>query len=278
MLEDWDSAIKARTSCRTYAEVTLTENEIAAVQALCASHSKGCFGEHLHFSLHDARTFNSANLGDYLGLITNYRYFLVGAVSASAMAFESYAYALETLVLELTHLGLQTCWLGTFNSDFFSTIPLSSEEHRPAVVVLGHAAQTPTSKDKIARMSVRAHRRKPWEQLFFKGSFATPLSTADAGEWTEALEWVRQGPSAGNLQSWRIVKDPSKNNFHFFKIAAKEDYEQRGMHRLDTGIAMCHFDLGTHAQGHHGRWAINDPQIPDVPEKVQYRVTWVQQD
>ncbi len=274
----WDQVIKARFSCRTYAETPLQPDEISTLESICKTYTRGCFGETLRFTVYDAQTFNSAHLGDYLRLITNYRYFLVGTVSSSPMYYEAYAYALEKIVLEITRMGVNSCWLGTFNPDFFSRLVLAPNEIRPAVVVLGRAAETPTTKDKVARISVRAHRRKPWDQLFFRGSFTQPLLAAEAGDLQEALEWVRLGPSAGNMQSWRIVKDPSRNIFHFFKVAAKEDYDRRGMHRLDTGIAMRHFALGAQVHGLKGTWQNLDPQLDAVPEKTDYRISWVQKD
>jgi hypothetical protein len=101
---------------------------------------------------------------------------------------------------------------------------------------LGYPAKERSEVDRKLRSSVRGDERLPAEELFFEGSFSTPLR-----EPGEALEAVRWAPSAANRQPWRVVKDGDA--FHFYKkhttgFTAGASW---AVQKIDLGIALCHF-------------------------------------
>ena len=135
----------------------------------------------------------------------------------------------------------------------------------PAVAAVGYAVDEGFSKDRIRRMAGSNFRRPP-EELFFNGTFDTPLSPADSGAYAEALEMVRWAPSASNRQPWRIVR--TSTGWHFY-LARTKGYGKgtllfamlrlADLQRVDMGIAMCHFELAARETGLAGGWVIEDP-------------------
>jgi hypothetical protein len=63
--------------------------------------------------------------------------------------------------------------------------------------------------------------------------------------------------------------------FHFYKLPLKPAYEKRGLHDVDLGIAMVHFDLAARDTGLKGAWTF--PAAPPVKpaEGMVYIASWV---
>ena len=87
---------------------------------------------------------------------------------------------------------------------------------------------------------------------------------------------LRLAPSSGNTQPWRIVKADNAPTFHFFLKKAKQSYYDMGIHHVDIGIAMAHFELSAREKGLDGHWAVSDPKLPSVPSGTEYRVSWTE--
>ncbi|HQJ66410.1 MAG TPA: nitroreductase family protein [bacterium] len=267
--------IRQRWSIRTYNGAPLGADLEQRLQAFLAANTTGPFGTQVRFSLitatdQDREAVN--NLSTY-GFIRNPAGFMVGAVERGPYALEDYGYLMQKNVLMATDLGLGTCWLGgTFSqSGFARHITLRDNEMIAAISPVGHQGDMRTF-DSIARWSVGAAKRKPWEELFFADR--GPLSRTEAGEYAEALEMVRLAPSAANKQPWRILKQG--HTFHFFmkrnstfliRMPNKAD-----MQRVDMGIAMCHFDL-TVPSRETGAWHVD--QIRGSHPLGEYRFSWL---
>ena len=214
-------------------------------------------------------------LGTY-GMISGAQEFIVGASEKSEYYKENFGYLMELIILKATDLGLGTCWLGgTFNRTIFSKkVNCKAEEVIPAITPIGQPAKR-RSREKIIRKVIQAKKRKSWEEIFFNTNFQNPLSSEKLNEYSTILEMVRLGPSAGNKQPWRIIKDENRNNFHFYvkypegKLAAN----YRPFVKLDMGIAVCHFDLTAKEYGIKGGWHFINPDI-SLPENFDYIVTW----
>jgi hypothetical protein len=209
--------------------------------------------------------------------------FIVGATRQPERGTEDYGYLMELIILHATDLGLGTCWLGgSFTkSSFAAKIGTGDDEVVPAVAAVGHIANRPRALDSVMRRAVGSDQRLLWQDLFFEGSFSTPLLREDAGEYAVPLEMLRLGPSASNKQPWRVVK--TGNTWHLF-LARTKGYGQgilgrslsRGdMQRLDMGIAMCHFEQTARELGLKGRWVVDQPEIGELDELTEYTVSWV---
>ncbi len=277
--------IRERYSVRSYLAKPIAEEMQSSLQAALTLPQRCPLGSKIRFNLIAATGDDRASLrglGTY-GFIKNPAGFIIGAVEAADHALEDFGYMMEKAILEATALGLGTCWLGgSFTqSSFAAKIGKRANEIIPAVASTGYAAPEARARD-LLRRQARSDTRLPWEALFFDGSFRKPLaSSAQAGEYTPALEMVRLAPSASNKQPWRIIKDGHYWHFYcqrtpgygqgnwYFTLLRLADLQ-----RLDVGIAMCHFALTAQQLGLLGDWAVSDPGLEPLNDKTLYIATW----
>ncbi|MDY6825067.1 MAG: nitroreductase family protein [Thermodesulfobacteriota bacterium] len=267
--------IQIRTSSRTHTGEAIAAEDMGVLADACARLDRGLLGEPSRFQVLE-RPFvkgEKVRLGNY-GLQKNPRYFFVGAVNASEMANESYGYLLEQLVLKATELGLGTCWIGFFDPAFFHDFQVTTGERFPATCTVGHAADRRLF-EKVSRAAVRAHKRKSRESLFFESDFTTPVVLADESPYSQMLEMVRRAPSAGNSQPWRIIRDKEASAFHFYRTKASRIYHRFGLHNVDMGIAMCHFELMGREMGVTGAWQRREPAGIQPPADTFYTMSWI---
>lgn len=274
--------VKERYSCRAYKE-DINDNILKLLRKDCSLINEGFYGEKIKFEIVDKKkSFGiRAMIGTY-GMILNPRFFIVGSISDSDKAYESYGYALEHLVLKAIDLGIQTCWLGYFNRNFFETeFPLDKEDIIPAISAIGFDSKKHGIWDTISKLIKKPRERRPFEELFFENNFGNPLKREISGRYTECLEMIRLAPSAGNRQPWRVIKDKNSDTFHFYmdprETNKREGYKLRRLAEIDIGIAMCHFELLAKEKKLKGKWEINNPNIP-LPAEVSYRISWVSLD
>lgn len=271
--------IKKRISVRAYAHKPLHEAVKEKLRALLAEKWKGPFGNPVRFGLLDFDAISREErrgLGTY-GIIKGARLFILGAVKERERALEDLGYCTEKIILEATAMSLGTCWLGgTFRrSSFAAWMQLPAGELLPAITPVGYPAEQITLADRMMRYGAGSRRRKPWAELFFAPDGRTPLTKAEAGDYREALEAVRLGPSAANRQPWRLFKDET-GFYHLFLSESRLYNRAQGRIRLqhvDMGIAMCHFALAAGQLGHTGRWEAAVPGMA-VPG-LEYISTWV---
>lgn len=272
--------IKKRTSWRTYTNEPLEGDVREKMIDLMKDNDFGSpFSEQAgkaRFELLSIPEFDPSekkNLGTY-GTIEGVQNFIVGAIEKSEYDREHFGYILESLILAATDLGLGTVWLGgTFNRSLFSAkIKKKDNETVPAITPIGYpAARTP--KEITIRSYAKADKRFPWEKLFFEGDLSTPLVVEN--EYFTLIENVRLGPSAGNFQPWRIVKEPSEDNFHFYLLYTDDKMGKvyNIFKRLDIGIAVSHFNLSANELGIKGKWGFTKPDI-STPEDFRYIISW----
>lgn len=272
--------IKKRTSWRTYTNEPLERDIREKMINLMKDDDFGSpFSEQAgqaRFELLNIPEFDpseSKNLGTY-GTIEGVQNFIVGAIEKSKYDREHFGYILESIILAATDLGLGTVWLGgTFNRSLFSAkINKKENEIVPAITPIGYPAAR-TSKEITIRSYAKADKRFPWEKLFFEGDFSTPLVVEK--EFFAIIENVRLGPSAGNFQPWRIVKDPVENNFHFYLLYAADKMGKvyNVFKRLDIGIAVSHFNLSVKELGIKGKWIFEQPNISKI-DGLEYIISW----
>jgi nitroreductase len=274
--------IGKRRSIRSYDGQPLAGEARKKVEELLATERVGFFGGRPRFVLFDRgadpaeKGGKGVKLGTY-GFIKGVRTFLAGAITRGPGADVDYGYALEAIILELTAMGLGTCWLGgTFSrAEYGKLLSLDGDEYIPAVTPVGLSAKRRGAVDRLVRWGAKADSRLPWEALFFDQSSGGPLTRDSAGAYATVLDAVRRGPSASNRQPWRVVQDGER--FHlvlvrtpgYGKLVAATDLQ-----RIDMGIAMCHFEAGAKALGLPGSWRLEEPAAP-LLEHGEYVVTWV---
>lgn len=271
--------IQKRYSCRTFKGDPLSAQVVELLSRSVSKNSSGPFKSVIRFQ-RIAGTQESMNamkgLGTY-GFIKAPSGFIVGAVKKGPFDLEDYGYAMETILLSATRIGLGTCWLGgTFTKSVFaSKMEAGPDEIVPAVAAFGEIAEKSRMTEKIIRWGARASTRKPWSALFFDRSFHAILGSVEAGPYQTPLEMVRIGPSASNKQPWRIVRDFPF--FHFYLQRTSGYYERNkkyfgmaDMQRIDMGIAMCHFELTCRELSLKGEWVTDDPRLTNLPELTTY--------
>ena len=267
--------IQERTSWRRYQKRHLQGDDKARLLKAMSTLTSGLCGEKIIFQLveKNEETITSEKLGAY-GLISGSQSYIVGIIQESERAYVSYGYLLEQLVLKAQEIDLQSCWVGAFNREFFHEITTAPDELVPAICVVGYGSEKRSLLDRAARLSIGAHKRKPWEKLFFDGSFNTPLTQENAGIYAIPIEMLRIAPSAGNAQPWRVLRSAEKDGFHFYKQVTNPGYERKRLPEVDLGICMCHFELAARSAGLHGEWIINNPDIQELPPQTEYIYTW----
>ena len=136
-------------------------------------------------------------------------------------------------------------------------------------------------RSSVIRSFAGSKKRKSWEKLFYNGSFLKTLDESDAGHYREPLEMLRLGPSASNIQPWRLVKEENRDIFHFFiknSNSYKKAPEHLNLQYLDMGIAFSHFELTASQMGLKGKWTvregIQENKIYGIPAGIDYVVTW----
>ncbi|NQU27714.1 MAG: nitroreductase [Candidatus Marinimicrobia bacterium] len=270
--------ITSRSSWRSYKSQTLEPELHSQIIDYINRQTQGPLGHTTRFQLiekDDPLRIDNASFGTY-GFIKNARNFIAGAVKKGTRHWEDYGYNLEKIILKMTDLNLGTCWLGgTFKrSEFGPLLKVGTKEVIPAITPVGNGTKNRAIRDRVIRWGAKSRTRRPWEILFFDGSFSLPLSVSNAGKFAKALEMVRLAPSASNRQPWRIVRHGG--TFHFY-LQRTPNYsgftKSKDLQRVDMGIAMCHFDLTVREAGIVGGWIESEPKL-DLLELAEYIISW----
>ncbi len=272
-----DVIIKERVSCRTYQDKPLDIKDRDALVSFFDFAETSQKAENLRFYLteHNPVDLKEQKLADY-GLFSGLRTFIIGVMDTADLCYVSFGNAMEYVVLKATELGLGTCWMGYFNPLLTGNVKATVNQKIPAICAVGYPAATKAFKERAARLFVGASKRETWEKLFFAGDFSESLNREEAGPYAESFELLRLAPSSGNTQPWRIVKAGPKHVYHFFKTIVNDRYEERRLHDIDMGIAMCHFELGAAKHNLRGQWTKTEHHLAHVPFKTHYVITWVE--
>ena len=179
--------------------------------------------------------------------------YVAGAVHRVPNMEAAYGYSFEKLILRATEMGIGTVWIGgTMNrAAFEKACRLDKDEIMPCITPVGYAAEHMSVRESLMRKGVKADSRKSAAELFFEGSFRTPLPLAAASEaWLPDLfEMVRLAPSAVNKQPWRILHKDGAYHFYEKKDKGYVSDAVGDMQKIDVGIALCHFIAGLEEQG-----------------------------
>ena len=176
---------------------------------------------------------------------------------------EAFGYSFEMFVLYAQSVGIGTVWIGgTMNRAAFErAMDLQENEIMPCVSPLGYPAEKMSIRESMMRKAIKADQRKPFETLFFDGTFDNPLTKEKADRLAEPLEIVRWAPSAVNKQPWRAISD--KTGVHFYLKHTKGFVSDAvgDMQKIDLGIALCHFALAAKENGINACFSTNNPGI-----------------
>lgn len=186
-----------------------------------------------------------------------------GKMKRTAFAEEAFGYSFEMLVLYAQSLGIGTVWLGgTMNRPAYeAAMLLESDEIMPCASPLGYESKKMSVREVMMRKAIKANERLPFEELFFDGSFATPLTKEKAGRLSLPLEMVQLAPSAVNKQPWRVIVTENAAHFYLKRSKGFSVGSSLDMQKIDMGIALCHFALAAKENDLSIVFSVNDPKI-----------------
>ena len=274
---DLEQTVRNRKSVRAYESRPLAQAEKEQIET-CIS---GLLTEAAPFPaqmkirlLEAAPGTDTEKLGTY-GVIRGAKDFLCVTVKNTENAMEAVGYRFEKLVLNVTAMGLGTCWLaGTFNrAQFSEALHLEKDDIFPIACPIGYPLQKQTLVNSAFRKMSGSDHRKEWSELFFENAFDTPLTKGAAGEYAFPLEMLRLAPSAANRQPWRIVH--KEGVFHFYREENPKSKYSYVLQRLDVGIGACHFHLAAKEKSLAGEFArLSETGIMASPN-MKYLFSWI---
>jgi len=274
--------MKKRYSCRSYTGEPLSASDRKRLTELINQSDTGPFGNRSVFKLITSEPGDSESLkglGTY-GFIRNPAGFIIGSVNESPMYLEDFGYCMERIILFVTGIGLGTCWLGgTFKkSRFAEKASIAKNVEIPAVAAIGYIAAKRTITEKLIRAGAGSDKRKSVHELFFSHELKELDSAFYSSPYGTVLEMVRVAPSGSNRQAWRIVRGRSGQDFHLFMERTKKynsiRFVKSDTHRVDMGIAMCHFELAAKELGLKGSWIKKKPQDINTLAAWEYIASW----
>lgn len=267
--------IMKRRSVRTYKKMEVSENLENLINDVLRDDTEFLtpFSNRSRFFLlrsHILKNDRKMRFGTY-GFIKNPSAFIAGACNNNRESLVDFGYSFEKIILDLTKLGIGTCWLGgTFQrKDFIREITLNEGEMIPCVVSMGYEEKKRTA-EKIMRTFAKSGRRSPWNALFFREDSEEIITESDMGIFKVPLEMLRAAPSASNKQPWRVVISSDEKRCHFFLQKTPGYLGNRlgfEMQNVDMGIALCHFKLTCIELGIDGDFVVNDNITNDETER-----------
>ncbi|MCX8068554.1 MAG: nitroreductase family protein [Anaerolineae bacterium] len=252
-------AIRSRRSTRRYADRLVPEDVLESLLALAhrAPHLTEWPPRVTVVSGREQVARLLARYAGVYGLVEGAPYLLVGLIPGdSELARLDLGFVLEQVVLEATRLGLATCWMtGSYYPDRVTQeIALEPGEVVAATVALGYPREDAMARlhDAAIRRLVSAHRRRPLEDLAFRGRWGVRWTSEGTDPRVlEVLEMARLAPSAKNSQPWRFVLEHGVGEefpaLHLFLTHAMP---------IDGGIVMAHIALAAAEVGWAGRWQV----------------------
>ena len=269
-----NEAIKLRRSVRTYLKKPLNKKEEEILKNLLAETEimRGPFGNHARFfyySTNKAFDDEAKRIGTY-GFVKNAPAFFGGVIKNTFEAIIDFGYLFEHIILELTKHELGTVWLGgTFSRSAFES-QVGENEVIPAISPVGYPEEKLSLMEKAIRLTIKADRRKPIEELFFVNDFLHPI--LENHRYMKYLELVHLGPSASNKQPWRVIVQDNKLHFYLERTPNYAQLVPFTMQALDMGIGIYHFEAGLIEDKKH--YMITNLFMPNIEHK-EYIISFI---
>ena len=255
-MDNINALVRGRRSVRTFEERPINQQELDQLFAFLAE-TANPYGLPIEFKLLDG-TKQKLDCPVVVGTDL-----YVGAkMKLSPHLNEAFGYSFELLVLYAQSLGLGTVWVGGTmdRAAFEKAMELTADEVMPCMSPLGYPSRKMSLRESMMRKGIKADERMAFEELFFDGCFAAPLTKEKAGRLFHPLEMVRLAPSAVNKQPWRVVL--TDNAAHFYLKRSKGfNGGTIDMQKIDMGIALCHFDLAAREADLAPHFVQSDPGL-----------------
>ncbi len=265
---------KKRFSCRTFDGNGVEEEKLNLVKKQIgkANESSGNFIAGI-VDKHELKAKRFFTTGTY-GMFKGDRFYIVGILNKkSEFDWVKYGFLMENIIIYLTQMGLNTCWIGGVfdRKGFGSELGIKEDELVPAIIPFGYCASKRTLRDKIVRWSAKGDKRKTFEKLFFIKENPENLSET---KLKEVLENVRIAPSASNKQPWRFFIYKNRIDLYlkrdklYSKLVPSADLQM-----IDMGIVSYHLWKSFSEIGVSGRW--NLLKNKESFSSLQYIVSFI---
>ncbi|RKD29561.1 nitroreductase family protein [Thermohalobacter berrensis] len=174
----------------------------------------------------------SGIIGSY-GKIKAPHYLLVSSEEKEGY-LENIGYTLEYVVLQLTKMGIATCWIGGQMKKKLVKDIIKLEKGQLPILLISFGY--PEEKEVLLRNPEKIKRKDLSE-----------IVVGDIDEtWTKILNAARYAPSAVNSQPWRFIVDNEQNAIHACVIRRKNIITKHFLEKtnmIDIGIALRHIDI-----------------------------------
>lgn len=261
-MTDFEKIILNRRSVRTFEPKALPQDVLDGIENYAASLTNP-WNIPCTFHLYDAKRFNLSS-----PVIVGAPYYLIGKCK-NVPDFElAFGYTMQKITTFIEEIGLGTVFIGgTMKREpFEKAIDLQADEVMPCISPVGIPAKKMAIRETLMRQGVKADTRLPMGELFFEGSFKTPLAPQDEITQT-ALRLIRRAPSAVNKQPWRVLKDGS--TYHFYEDKTLNSGAESGdMQKIDLGIAIACFTMVLDQYNVPYDIGFQDPKIADTGNKL----------
>lgn len=221
---NWLQLIQRRNSVRHY-QPTLSEAAIAQARKYCHN-AKGYDGSPVNLCLLPGFEVSRGRKKIALVKPVSAPWYLGAIAPTQREALVNLGYGCQQVVLQLTALGLGSCWLATgYDGEALgSSLGLGKGLTVHALVAFGEKG---TANRKGGR------RRRPESLAYFAGGDEeSPFASKTV------IEAVRWAPSAYNRQLWRLWFDADA--IHLYSTARKLASR---LVPIEMGIALCHLSL-----------------------------------
>lgn len=267
-------AIKLRRSVRTYLKKPLTKKDEELVKNILkeTENKKAPFGNQskfFYYSTNKKFDDEAKTIGTY-GFVKNAPSFFGGVTKNTFQSIIDFGYLFEHIIILLTKNDLGTVWLGgTFSRNAFQS-KVGENEVIPAISPVGYSLERLSLMEKAIRLTIKADRRKPIEEIFFINDFSHPID--EKHHYMKYLELVQMGPSASNKQPWRVIIQDKKVHFYLQRTPNYAQTVPFVMQALDMGIAIYHFEAGLLSDNKH--YMITNLFMPNIEDK-EYIISFI---
>ncbi len=234
--------IEKRTSIRKYQSKDFDSITLDNVRALL-SHINPLYndiGVRLELVHEDVK---SAGMGFLNGHVKiQAPYCLVAISEKKEGCLENIGFIQEQTVLELTNMGIGTCWLGTFNNEMLrQLLNVNDNEVITNVISLGYTEEN-SFRNGSFRKFVGSKRKKDTEITFYNEWGENSSAFLDR---TPLLRRILKAsilaPSGGNKQPVNVIL--TDDSVHFFIKNKKDNVVINPWAAMDAGIFISHFYL-----------------------------------
>ncbi|MGQ9502068.1 MAG: nitroreductase family protein [Anaerolineae bacterium] len=199
-----------------------------------------------------------ALLGAYGRLITP-PHALVPYLQGTTHLLTDLGYRVEQIVVQLTALGIATCYIGTLphEEQARTLLELPPNARIGALVVFGRAAETAGGRalDGLVRSMLGRTKPPALERFFFLERADRPAQPSEL--LRPLIEAAVRAPSACNAQPWRFLWHERRLILFVLRHNPRYGPGTAQQYNLyDGGIAMANITLAMEALGMQGRWQL----------------------